>query len=179
MADGRDGGAFLGCSAVTDTGGMAVSGRAGSISSGIRKECPTARVEPVPQGRAERPVVKAAPEAEAKPVAAPRTTPAIPISRGQISTPDDSQAEGAALRGTLIRAGATVLTGGVLIWFLHSSLWASLLVLGVPLWRHVDLLPIVAQAGDGPLQQGAAERAEDFAVARVLDASGRSGGAGA
>jgi hypothetical protein len=50
--------------------------------------------------------------------------------------------------------------------------WATLLLLGVPLWRHVDLLPIVSQS---PAQQqacagGAVESKEDSAVVRVIDA---------
>lgn len=182
-ADGRDGGALRGCSSVTDTSGTAVSGRAGAISSGITRECPAAAAPPAPEQPAaqqpsERPVAKAAPKPAAVPVEAPAPVRA-PIARGQVSAPGDPEADAVALRGALLRAGATVITGGVLIWFLHSSLWASLLVLGVPVWRHVDLLPIVEQAGDGLLQHAQpAEGAEDFAVARVLDsAAGRGAGA--
>ena len=61
----------------------------------------------------------------------------------------------------------------MLIWFLQSSLWAALLVLGVPIWRHVDLLPVVDQvAADAPDTASAdpAEAQEDGALAHVLDA---------
>jgi hypothetical protein len=46
------------------------------------------------------------------------------------------------------RVGAALLTGSAMLWMLHSSFWTSLLMLGLPLWRHVDLLPIVASAPD-------------------------------
>ena len=75
-----------------------------------------------------------------------------------------------ALSGDLARASATVVTGGVLIWLLHSGLWASLLVLGVPIWRHVDLLAIVAQSGDASAE-AVRDTSDDKALAQVLDAS--------
>jgi hypothetical protein len=75
-----------------------------------------------------------------------------------------------ALSGDLARASATVVTGGVLIWLLHSGLWASLLVLGVPIWRHVDLLAIVAPSGDGS-PDAVRDTGDDRALAQMLDAS--------
>ena len=45
------------------------------------------------------------------------------------------------------RLSATVLTGGTTLWLLQSGFWTYLLILGLPLWRHVDLLPIVDSAG--------------------------------
>ncbi|MGF2075434.1 hypothetical protein, partial [Enterococcus casseliflavus] len=75
-----------------------------------------------------------------------------------------------AVKGDLVRAGATVVTGGALIWLVHSSVWATLLLLGVPLWRHVDVLPIVTQSSDQQQARagGASESKEDSAVARVI-----------
>lgn len=43
----------------------------------------------------------------------------------------------------LERQSAAIMSGG-LLWLLHSSFWASLLVIGLPMWRHVDLLAIVS-----------------------------------
>ena len=76
--------------------------------------------------------------------------------------------------GDLVRASATAVTGGVLIWLLQSSVLASLLLLGVPIWRHVDLLPVVDQADPERLEAAAGEPAdgqEDGALAQVLDAT--------
>jgi hypothetical protein len=41
------------------------------------------------------------------------------------------------------RLTAVVITGGTALFLVQSSFWTYLLVLGLPLWRHVDLLPIV------------------------------------
>jgi hypothetical protein len=78
------------------------------------------------------------------------------------------------VRGDFARASATVVTGGVLVWFLQSSLWAGLLMLGVPIWRHVDLLPVLDHAGDVEEadRATASEVREDSALALVLDAGG-------
>ena len=76
--------------------------------------------------------------------------------------------------GDLVRASATAVTGGVLIWLLQSSVLASLLLLGVPIWRHVDLLPVVDQADPERLEAAAGEPAdgqEDGALAQVRDAT--------
>ena len=43
------------------------------------------------------------------------------------------------VRVTPERLSATVLTGGTTLWLLHSGFWTYLLILGLPLWRHVDL----------------------------------------
>jgi len=85
------------------------------------------------------------------------------------------------------RLSATVLTSGVVIWLLHSSFWGSLLILGLPLWRHVDLLPIVERTGDAATATltGASDLREEMALNAVLDApdvldgSGDSGSSGA
>jgi hypothetical protein len=63
-----------------------------------------------------------------------------------------------------------VITSGVVIWLLQSSFLASLLILGLPLWRHVDLLPIVERAADVEVQAatGAADAREEMALAGVL-----------
>jgi len=46
------------------------------------------------------------------------------------------------------RLTAAVITGGCVMILLHSGLWTSLLALGLPFWRHVDLLPICEHGPD-------------------------------
>lgn len=64
-----------------------------------------------------------------------------------------------------------MLTGGAAIWLLHSSVWTSLLILGLPLWRHVDLLPIIdhTQDDEDAPPPAAVDAAEERAVADMLD----------
>jgi hypothetical protein len=81
------------------------------------------------------------------------------------------------------RLSATLVTGGTAMFLLHSSLWTYLLILGLPFWQHVDLLPIVDAATDGEGATGdtAPDADEERAVTRVLDAGGSqrdSAGAG-
>jgi hypothetical protein len=73
--------------------------------------------------------------------------------------------------GDAIRVGAALLTGGGLIWLLQSSYLTYLLIFGLPLWRDVDLLPIVAGDADGVAGAdiAAVSTAEELAVTRVLD----------
>jgi hypothetical protein len=77
------------------------------------------------------------------------------------------------VRVTPGRLSATVLTSGTAIWLLQSGFWASLLILGLPIWRHVDLLPIVDAATD---DEGATDAAvldgDEERVAHVLQAQG-------
>ncbi len=73
------------------------------------------------------------------------------------------------------RLSATVLTSGTTLWLLHSGFWTYLLILGLPLWRHVDLLPIVDRAGseeEHPADAATAGADEERAVAHVLQAQG-------
>jgi hypothetical protein len=75
------------------------------------------------------------------------------------------------VRVTAERLSATVLTGGAAIWLLQSGFWTYLLILGLPLWWHVDLLPIVDSAADDDEHRadGASAGAdEERAVAHVL-----------
>jgi hypothetical protein len=179
-AEGRDGGAHIGCGAVTDGRGAEVSGRAGGtrIASRLHRECPAAgaartapgtRWAPKPQTPASQPVARAIED------------DAHPIRSGPVNLPKAVETP-SAVQGDLVRAGATVVTGGALIWLVHSGLWASLLLLGVPIWRHVDLLPIVTQAPgvDQAENSGALELKEDFALVRMLDGglAGAQGGTG-
>jgi hypothetical protein len=165
-AEGRDGGAYVGCGAVTDGRGAEVSGRAGGarVATRVHRECRASTEQGKParqkaQTKASPPVVRAIP------------TDATPIRPGPVNLPRAVDTP-SAVTGDLVRAGATVVTGGALIWLVHSGVWATLLLLGVPLWRHVDLLPIVSQSPDQQQARagGAAESKEDSAVVRVIDA---------
>lgn len=70
------------------------------------------------------------------------------------------------LRITPERLTGTVLTGGTMFLLLQSSFWTYLLVLGLPLWRHVDLLPIVDATAD---DEGAtAPPTDDVEVERAV-----------
>jgi hypothetical protein len=73
------------------------------------------------------------------------------------------------------RLSATLVTGGTAVFLLQSSLWTYLLILGLPLWQHVDLLPIVdtAASDDGATGQSTSDADDDLAVTNVLDAQGR------
>jgi hypothetical protein len=75
-----------------------------------------------------------------------------------------------ALPTNATRLSTAIATGGVL-WFLQSSFWASLLLLGLPIWRHVDLLAIVARTPDDEAgeRQTPFNPSEDEPVSRVLD----------
>jgi len=66
------------------------------------------------------------------------------------------------------RVSTAIVSGGVL-WALQSSFWASLLLLGLPLWRHVDLLAIVARAPPDAADDAVPPTPEDERVARILD----------
>jgi hypothetical protein len=66
------------------------------------------------------------------------------------------------------RVSTAIVSGGVL-WVLQSSFWASLLLLGLPLWRHVDLLAIVARAPLDAAEDAVPPTPEDERVARLLD----------
>jgi hypothetical protein len=67
------------------------------------------------------------------------------------------------------RIGAALVTGSAMIWALHSGLLTSLLLLGVPLWRHVDLLPIVAGNHGADTNRETQPSHEEAAVAHVLE----------
>src|SRR5262249_39297507 len=70
------------------------------------------------------------------------------------------------------RLSATLVTGGTAVFLLQSGLWTYLLLLGLPLWKHVDLLPIVDAAADeaDAVADAAPDAEEDAAVTDVLDA---------
>jgi hypothetical protein len=174
VSDGRSGSPVRGCSAVTDGQGETVSGGRGSISTRTQQQCPDARPAPAAKPVQHPRSVSSEPP---RPVSEPAPTTSVSIVPGQVNLPADATEAPSALNGHLVRASATVVTGGVLIWFLHSSLWASLLMLGVPIWRHVDLLPVVSNVCDAQRSKPpeVAERHEDIALAGILDAGRERG----
>ena len=109
---------------------------------------------------------------------APSLAAAPPISAGS------AQANGAssrdrgspiARRVTAGRLSATLVTSGTAVFLLQSTLWTYLLILGLPLWQHVDLLPIVDAAASDESATGPSARDTDDeqAVTNVLDPQGR------
>jgi hypothetical protein len=118
-----------------------------------------------------------------EPTAAERRAADFSAGPAQASAPgtrDHTEAP-AMLETTAGRVSAAVLTGGAVIWLAQSTLWTSLLILGLPLWRHVDLLPIVDRAADEAPATPAPKRdaSEEQAVAAVLDAQRPQRNAGA
>jgi hypothetical protein len=60
----------------------------------------------------------------------------------------DALANEPILKVDAVGVGLGLAAGGLLYWFLSSEWMAALLLLGLPIWRDLDLLPIVARAGD-------------------------------
>jgi hypothetical protein len=90
----------------------------------------------------------------------------------QAGVRDQGEDDLAVLDTDVGRVSVAVVTGGALFWMLQSSIWTSLLILGLPLWRHVDLLPIVDRASEEAPVSAAPRRdaSEEQAVAAMLDA---------
>ena len=129
---------------------------------------------PEAQTRPEVPVMEPVPAANATSRVRParrtpsmQPAPAVEVQAVHVAS-DWAGAEARRLDqfnpSTAQRLSAALMSGGVL-WLLQSSFWASLLLLGLPLWRHVDLLAIVARAPSDP---GTQPPAEDESLARVL-----------
>lgn len=129
-----------------------------------------------------RPLVhRRSPRVEPAPVPVVRPEPARHFDTGAVQLDADrDRAPQAtpplALKITPARITATVITGGAMMLLLHSGLWTSLLILGLPLWRHVDLLPIVdGAAATGPIgTTGKRAAPAEPELAPVLDRAPRS-----
>jgi hypothetical protein len=149
---GRAGAATF-CGPVVDSRGSAVVGQGtgDEVKSATKRRCPAVSdLRPAPQP--------------------PRPAAIIP----DLQERQQAEDELGLLETDVGRVSAAVLTGGALFWLLQSSIWTSLLILGLPLWRHVDLLPIVDRAPEEAKAPVAAppkrDAAEEQAVAAVLDA---------
>jgi hypothetical protein len=182
-AAGRQG-APTACPSLVDGRGATVRSRGtgGAAEASFARDCPAFIVGPAPVASppAKPLSAKPLPAKQAKP---PESTPGVRgLAAGSVQPVldlTDDYPDGAPLvvRVTPERLTATVLTGGTTLWLLHSGFWTYLLILGLPLWRHVDLLPIVDPTGqddERPAEVPATAGVdEERAVARVLRGQGR------
>lgn len=166
-------GADNACGPVVDSGGATVLGQGtrSSVRSSSTRKCPEVATPPAATAR------PAAGRARSRPAAGAPSQRVLPRFTTGPAQPGAAGARDGAGTGLAVldtqagRVGAAVLTGGAVIWLLQSSLWTSLLILGLPLWRHVDLLPIVDRAADVPVTRSPKREAtEEQAVAEMLDA---------
>ncbi len=156
------------CNRLVDGRGQKVyGGRGGEAGASITKACPADNAQPKPV------------EVNKQPKAvAPSLEPA-PITAGSAQAPRDRGARATiAPRVSPERLSATLVGGGTAMFLLHSSLWTYLLILGLPLWQHVDLLPIVDRAADDDAATGdpAPDADAERAVTRVRDPRDSRGG---
>ncbi len=180
--------AKVACPSLVDGQGGRVRSRGtgGAAEASFRRDCPEpAAAVPAPMAapKPSRVTVRRPAPPKPPPVAVPRPAPSLLVpglAAGSVQADlpeghDPSDPPPLVVRATPERLSATVLTGGTTLWLLQSGFWTYLLILGLPLWRHVDLLPIVDSA-DGPA--GGAPHAPDVdderAVARVLQGRGWS-----
>ena len=161
------------CGTLSDTHGAQVLGRGEAPNARAESE----RCRSAPPGPA--PVTLPPPVAAPKPapIAQPhrsRQRPPAPVAAHPIRvavewSSDEAKRVDRFTPTKVTRLSTAIATGGVL-WFLQSSFWASLLLLGLPIWRHVDLLAIAARAPyDEAGPQARPNPSEDESVARVLD----------
>ena len=180
----------VGCGTLSDMHGAQVLG--GGASRSARAESERCRPDPSPPAKAAQPAPVSAvppPIMPEKPVPEPKVG-ARPRARTLASTPAPAPApvapepirvgaewsshraahEQGFTRTTATRLSTAIATSGVL-WFLQSSFWASLLLLGLPIWRHVDLLAIVSHMHDDEAieRQAPSNPTEDGPISRVLD----------
>lgn len=150
------------------------SGQAGTFNG---RECPVAeKTQPKPVEANSHPKTV---EANRQPKAVEPALQVPPITAGSVADRRDTGTRTAAGRPVNVgRLSATLVTGGTAMFLLHSSLWTYLLILGLPLWQHVDLLPIVDRADDDEDGTDAPDMDEERAVARVLAARGPPRGSG-
>lgn len=149
----------------------------GEAGTSVTHDCRADNTQPKPV-EANRPAKAVAPS-----VAPSMAVPPITAGSAQVDhavSRDRGAGTPIAPRVSAGRLSATLVTGSTAVFLLHSSLWTYLLILGLPLWQHVDLLPIVDKAtGDEGATGDALDADEERAVTRVLDAQGpRRGGAG-
>jgi hypothetical protein len=172
------------CPSLVDGRGGTVRSRGtgGAAEASFARDCPGLVAQPasVPQPV---PIAQPRQAKRAEPSAAVRGLVAGSVQADLASALDPADGTPLVVQVTPERLSATILTGGTTLWLLHSGFWTYLLILGLPLWRHVDLLPIVDSASreSGPATDAAAAGVdEERAVARVLQARRppRAGGGG-
>ena len=171
------------CGTLSDKKGAQVLGRS-SVATDTQRDAahcpsndrPSRKIEPPLPVAIEKPAsvptsppVAASPKPVRQARAAPPAARAVePIQVASGWEAGEEQRLGRFAPTHAERLSAALVSGGVL-WFLHSSFWASMLLLGFPLWRHVDLLAIVARVDSAsPADAAALPAREDAAVAGVL-----------
>jgi len=125
-----------GCGSVTDS-----TGRDVGVDEAGKPTAP--RIAPCLGARASEPA-SVRPQRE-RPASAPAPVP-DPIRIDE--PPDDGPKNVTGLKVDPVGVGFALVSGGLLYGFLSSGWLASLLLLGLPIWRDLDLLPIVARPGD-------------------------------
>jgi hypothetical protein len=173
------------CGTLSDHHGSKVLGRGAgaAMTDGDTQRCVPKKPEPVAvkppnhesysaarsQARVPAPHAHAAPPKAVRPERPAPVRP--PVERVQIAREwdqDEQQRLDRFAPSQVERVSTAIVSGGVL-WVLQSSFWASLLLLGLPLWRHVDLLAIVARAPLDAAEDAVPPTPEDERVARLLD----------
>jgi hypothetical protein len=167
-----------------------VRGAGGQAGTFNKRECPVAQTTqpgPVEANSHAKTVEANSPpkpveaKSQPKPVEPPLQAPAITAGSVQgdpASARDPGPRTQAARPVSVGRLSATLVTGSTAVFLLHSSLWTYLLILGLPLWQHVDLLPIVDRADDDEDPTAAPDADEERAVSRVLATRGPRRGSG-
>ena len=151
-------------------------GAGGAAGASIARECRAQGTPSTPIAAGQQ-VKAVAPTPEVHPITAES------VQSDDASPRDRSARTSIARHVSAGRLSATLVTSGSAMFLLQSSLWTYLLILGLPLWQHVDLLPIVDKATDDEAATGdAAPDADERAVTHVLDAQrprrGDAGGRG-
>ena len=150
---GRDGGAGqggrvrVGCEILWDSAGREVSASTAYGTAMSRPaHCPDAMLaEPAP-APAPTPTLTATPTPTP---AAQRVTPdPVPNPIHVEKMLGNGDADELSFQFDPVGVGVALTSGGMLLWFLRSGFWASLFVMGLPVWRDLDLLPILDRASD-------------------------------
>jgi hypothetical protein len=153
------------CGAVLDAKGRnVVHPQAGEKAAASRPaHCGTGDGHVQPQSAAD-PIVTSVP---------PPATLAFAAGRAQdqaAGSADDADNPVQLASGGAVRVGATLIASGSIIWVLRWSFWGYLLILGLPLWRDVDLLPIVMRdVEDAHVAHTTPSTEAERAVTNVLD----------
>jgi len=170
----RGGRVYRPCTRVFDGRGEKVlAGQLGD-AAGNTADCPTSR-PPAPPAPASKPAEvheQPRPAADRQAIAPASPPPAITAGHAVADPGENDIDPPIAPHISAGRLSATLVTGGTAVFLLQSGLWTYLLLLGLPLWKHVDLLPIVASAPhETDTGADAADNAdEDAAVTDVLKA---------
>ena len=172
----RGGRVYRSCTRVFDGRGEKVLAGPIGGAAGNTANCPTTH-PPTPPAPVNKPAElhdqpKPAAERQVRTVAPTPPPPAITAGHAVADPRENDIDTPIAPHISAGRLSATLVTGGTAVFLLQSGLWTYLLLLGLPLWRHVDLLPIVATAAhDADTGVDTVDDAgDDTAVTDVLDA---------